>query len=349
MQMHLGVRMYSSKIVDATDPDLFAASIRPVGDFSITERGPFKARSVLFNLGRVYAQRAHESLARIKHSVLLRCGVLFLTEPGPSMFMNGAEIGIDQIAMVNPGDNYTSRLSGATHWGAISLTEEDMDDLSIAGTGYIDHTGGATVFTPPAAALARLRSLHTHMDRLAATAPELLIHTERAHDLEDSLIEAMRATLSSQDWGSNTVGRRRHQIVIDRFRSILEACGDMPLGLAEISQEIGVSGRTLRSACQEQLGVSPKKYIMLRRLRAVRRALQKADPHSVRVTDIATEYGFWELGRFAGQYRYVFGESPGATLRAAKLIHTTGLTRSTRGVHGGHGAGGAMRRWPSPN
>jgi transcriptional regulator GlxA family with amidase domain len=50
-------------------------------------------------------------------------------------------------------------------------------------------------------------------------------------------------------------------------------------------------------------------------MQMARCALQKADPAVSRVTDIATEHGFWELGRFSVNYRQLFGESPKTTLK----------------------------------
>jgi transcriptional regulator GlxA family with amidase domain len=46
-----------------------------------------------------------------------------------------------------------------------------------------------------------------------------------------------------------------------------------------------------------------------------RRALLCAEPAKSTVTRIATDYGFWELGRFSVTYRALFGEPPLETLR----------------------------------
>src|SRR5262249_60743941 len=88
----------------------------------------------------------------------------------------------------------------------------------------------------------------------------------------------------------------------------------------EICKSISVSERTLRSCCHEHLGMGPARYLWLRRMHLARRALLHADPQAATVTEIATEHGFWELGRFSVQYRALFGETPSASLQRRRTV-----------------------------
>ena len=85
--------------------------------------------------------------------------------------------------------------------------------------------------------------------------------------------------------------------------------------MQQLCELIGVRDRTLRSCCAEFLGVSPTRYVLLRRLKQARIALREADPATASVAEIARACGFTELGRFAGVYQSAFGETPSATLR----------------------------------
>ena len=102
--------------------------------------------------------------------------------------------------------------------------------------------------------------------------------------------------------------------LVTRAVNLLREQVTEPVTMVELSRQTGVSERTLRAAFHDVLGLSPKQYAIGQRLRAARAALCAADPSSTTVTDIATEYGFYELGRFARRYRNAFGEVPSQTL-----------------------------------
>ena len=112
-------------------------------------------------------------------------------------------------------------------------------------------------------------------------------------------------------------GRSRVQApqIISRLDAFLRDHLDEPLQLSQLCDVTGVSERSLRNACHAVCGTSPKRYLTRRRLEAVRHALEQARPGQATVTRIATEFGFFELGRFAGIYTSVFGERPSDTLR----------------------------------
>lgn len=82
----------------------------------------------------------------------------------------------------------------------------------------------------------------------------------------------------------------------------------------ELCALIGKSRRTLEYAFREVTGTSPARYLRFCRLQQVRQVLSAARPEEETVTTVATRWGFFELGRFAGVYRAHFGELPSQTL-----------------------------------
>ena len=104
--------------------------------------------------------------------------------------------------------------------------------------------------------------------------------------------------------------------VVERAEAFLSARIDEPVSIAQLCRVAGVRERSLRNAFYDVRGMSPKRWAVRNRLTEVRRALSDANGTRGAVTTIATDYGFFELGRFASTYKAVFGESPSATLRS---------------------------------
>ena len=107
--------------------------------------------------------------------------------------------------------------------------------------------------------------------------------------------------------------------VVSDAEKVLRGHLDDPITIAALSQTVGVSERTLRNAFADVHRESPKRYFLNQRLQSVRQALSDTGNKAGTVTAVATDYGFYELGRFALQYRTLFGESPSETLRRHRM------------------------------
>lgn len=108
---------------------------------------------------------------------------------------------------------------------------------------------------------------------------------------------------------------RSRREIVEHAEQLLRDRSAESLPIAHLSLLVGVSERGLRNAFNAVRGMSPKRFVIHDRLNEVRRALSDPRATNTTVTDVATEYGFFELGRFAGRYKAAFGETPSATLR----------------------------------
>ena len=86
--------------------------------------------------------------------------------------------------------------------------------------------------------------------------------------------------------------------------------------IIEICRELRVSRRTLQYAFLDYAGLPPTAYMRRVRLNRAREALRKGHAQTTTVTETAMRFGFLHPGRFAWDYKTLFGESPSATLAA---------------------------------
>jgi AraC-like DNA-binding protein len=312
--------MPSSAVRSFADSEMYFAGIRNLQiDGVITKRGEFRAESTRVDLHRLWMHRFDEDLPRIMRITPSgkRSLALFATDPHqPTMQVSGIETSQHQIAMFGLDRPYYLRSSGTCGWGTMSLTPEDLAAVSEAIIGRPLPPPSFPRWTkPPAPVASRLLQLHEAAGHLAKTAPDILAKPEVARAIEEALVEAMILCLTEGHLDDVRNVHRYRATVMRRLEEVMTSTPDRPLYMPQLCKTVGASYTTLRDCCQEYLGMSPKRYLWLRRMHLVRRALKSADAEKTTVTEIATDYGFWELGRFAGAYRSLFGEPPSAALR----------------------------------
>ena len=312
--------MPSSEVSSFSDPQQYENSVRGAKlRLIVAARGVFTAKLTKIDLGRLCMQRAHISLPTITYSALAsgRTSLFLQFDPDQAPILNsGMEVRPSEIVRYAAGSEHHYRTSGPYQCGAMSLTREDFAQASKVLTGReLAPPETTRLVRPSAAKVGRLLQLHKAATDLAESVPDVLAHPEVSKAIEQELIRAMIACVRDTAPRDNGSSNRLRLHTMRRFEQLLEARQDEPVYIPEICAALGVTDRTLRSRCQEHLGMAPHQYLWLRRMNLAKRALARADPRATTVTAVANDYGFAELGRFAVAFRKLFGESPSTTLR----------------------------------
>ena len=122
------------------------------------------------------------------------------------------------------------------------------------------------------------------------------------------------------------------QAVVDRAEMYIRANLHSSIPLSRLCRVAGVSERGLRNAFYAVHGVGPKRWMLAERLQGVQVALRARRDIDVTVTSVATDHGFYQLGKFAAIYKKTFGEAPSATLHSASAARM----HPTVELHGEH-------------
>jgi AraC-like DNA-binding protein len=300
------------------DADQYHAAIRG-GDslLSFLGRGVFHADVTTIVLNQVMLQRGRENLPRLSASGMPagKVGLLGWFGDGELPIVRGVQMRRGDWMCLGPGMQSHHRSSGPIDFVTLTLDANDLNQAAIDLTGQELTVVGGKVLRPPARLGASMLSAIEPAIRATGTTPDIFASREATDALEHAFLRPMVMCLLHGEALNESTPLGRHSVLAKRFEAAVEANFGVPLLIRDLCRLVGVSERTLRTLCHEQLGVSPQRFLALRRLHMARRELLRSDDHSATVTEIAIRCGFWELGRFAAVYKSLFGESPSATLR----------------------------------
>lgn len=247
------------------------------------------------------------------HLNLTLGGATQVSQAGRSAATSGGRKGV----LFDPRSPFTVRWSPDAVQYAIKLPRVQLED-QLAGLlgrpvmGPIDFN--LTVDLTRAAGRNLLSAVHFLRGELArpgglATSP--LARDQLEAFVMTQVLLAVPHGYSEQLLRPTAPAQRTH---VARVVELIDAHPDHVLTLADMTRVAGVGARALQNGFREVVGMSPLAYLRKVRLDRVRSELQ-ATAGERSITDVALHWGFSHLGRFAGQYRAQFGETPTTTVR----------------------------------
>nr|WP_158458479.1 AraC family transcriptional regulator [Pseudomonas fluorescens] len=107
--------------------------------------------------------------------------------------------------------------------------------------------------------------------------------------------------------------RATHEQSLQRLLSYIDDNLEGELGNETLARLANMSVRALYTLFDQRVGVTPRSYIIRKKLQRIRAALLDPDCRVRSVTELALDHGFTHLGRFAARYRSQFAELPSQT------------------------------------
>ncbi len=178
---------------------------------------------------------------------------------------------------------------------------------------------GEIITRLPSIMLEKARSLVRQaialLQKGGSLAPPHHLYSNIQNEILSFLLEALRAAKDGQ-FKSRKYGGSSIECIV----KYIHGGSSEKISIADICYFAQVSERTLRNKFKRELGMSPKEFLTGYRLDRVHHELYYADISKTLVSDIANCWGFWHMGKFAADYKKLYGELPSQTLKRKPVL-----------------------------
>jgi len=245
---------------------------------------------------------------------MLTVGLLLSGEGG--WRTQGAAADRGDMVLYAEGGELLVNLPANAQWLAVQVSRQRLDALGIP-LGRLRGASAWRLSAIPGEAGADLSDVAPFLTPLHTSADADESHVQAAQEQLFSLLfsewERRRAHIGLTADKLDPGERLR---VLRRAEAYIESRSGVNCRVDEMCVAACTSLSTLERVFREVYGVAPRRYLALRRLAGVRNELLNGDPGQS-VTEIATRWGFFHLGRFAQEYSQLYHERPSQTKAAA--------------------------------
>lgn len=147
--------------------------------------------------------------------------------------------------------------------------------------------------------------------------PNLFADANEIGVIEKKIVKAIKNSLLEQTAKKCDLTEGEKTAI--KVKSFLLNSLEETMTIQSITDQFQVSDKTLETSFKSLFGITPKHFINLLKLNHAHEDLQLSDTQIVNVSDIATKWGFSHFGRFAKEYKALFGVLPSETLNLTPI------------------------------
>ncbi|MGH6714424.1 MAG: helix-turn-helix domain-containing protein [Bradyrhizobium sp.] len=273
-------------------------------------------------LGSIVLQFGMEGGSKILHGVSHPDALNFIFQDGQiadRLMFDGQILQPRDFVVLPPGNDFTFASRGIHRWISISMPVGLVEAFAIkTGKKHLARVEKEKcVISSPEQLLKCLTA--------AAASTAVLVREKQTSTLHrygiGRLLNALIAAITGLD-NQMRLPTEKSRLSSDTVAKALKyARGQKWEGLqvASLALAADVTSRTLLRMFRQQLGVGPASYLKLRQLNMVRRALRGKCGPSSKITNVMSEHGVTEFGRFASEYKDLFGERPSETVARSRM------------------------------
>lgn len=109
---------------------------------------------------------------------------------------------------------------------------------------------------------------------------------------------------------SNENKERKRDVALKKSIAFIRSVSDRNISLKDLCKVSAVSERTLEYAFLEKFQINPSQYIKAHKLHLVKKHLIMHKGSKLKISDVASLYGFHHLGQFSHDFKRQFGINP---------------------------------------